>query len=101
MWLFELFKLFYIFSVSLLPVIIDTGVQVWISISLTFVPFHASIDIHISCDEQVWNGMEINATNFVRTEEWQCTHDCPGTNARKVPNHNVPHCGQKVLNVDM
>ena len=77
MWLFDLFKLFYIFSVSLLPVIIDTGVQVWISIS---VPFHVRIDIFIdfSC-EKVWNGMEINATNFVRTEEWQCTHDCPGT----------------------
>ena len=32
MWLFELFKLFYIFCVSFLPVIVDTGVQVKIVI---------------------------------------------------------------------
>ena len=32
MWLFELFKLFYIFCVSFLPVIVDTGVQVKIFI---------------------------------------------------------------------
>ena len=32
MWLFDLFKIIYIFCVSLLPVIIDTGVQVKIFI---------------------------------------------------------------------
>merc|ERR1711970_243455 len=65
MWLFDLFKLFYVFSVSLLPVVIDTGVQ-------------------------VWNGMEINATDFVRTEEWQCTHDCPGMNESESCDQESP-----------
>jgi len=63
MWLFELFKLFYIFCVSFLPVIVDTGVQ-------------------------VWNGIEINSKDFGRTEEWSCTQDCSPTE-RTPPNTTV------------
>ena len=74
MWLFELFKLFYIFCVSFLPVIVDTGVQVKIFILVWF---------HMRA-LQVWNGIEINATDFGRTEQWRCKQDCSGTDQSKV-----------------
>ena len=34
--------------------------------------------------EQVWNGIEINAIDFGRTEEWRCKKDCSGTDQSKV-----------------
>jgi len=45
MWLFSIFNLLYILFVTFLPVILDTGLQ-------------------------VWNGIKINSTDFSRTPEW-------------------------------
>ena len=60
MWLLEFFKLLYIFCISFLPVIVDTGVQVR----------YADPSSHAQPMDQVWNGLEINATDIRRTEEW-------------------------------
>jgi len=45
MWLFSIFNLLYVFCITFLPVILDTGLQ-------------------------VWNGIVINSTDFSRTVEW-------------------------------
>ena len=32
----------------------------------------------------MWNGIEINATDFGRTEQWRCKQDCSGTDQSKI-----------------
>ena len=88
MWLFELFKLFYIFCVSFLPVIVDTGVQVKIFILVWF---------HMRA-LQVWNGIEINAKDFGRTEEWSCTQNCsPNIDESTVFNFILVRQSQRMI----
>ena len=45
MWIFMVFNVIFIFCVSFLPVFLDTGLQ-------------------------VWNGININSTDFARTAVW-------------------------------
>ena len=71
MCLSSLLKLLYIFCVTFLPVILDTGLQV-LSNVLTFILKTITMGL------QVWNGVEINSTDFRPTLEWRGR--CPREN---------------------
>ena len=74
MWLSSLLKLLHVFCVTFLPLILDTGLQVF-SYVLTLILKTLTM--------QVWNGVEINSTDFRPTYEWRghpLRSECPREN---------------------
>ena len=45
MWIFSILNIFFVFCISFLPIFLDTGLQ-------------------------IWNGLNINSTDFERTGDW-------------------------------